>query len=36
YDQAAHVHQLMGDGQLPEGNVAVLVGAPQKGLTGLE
>jgi crotonyl-CoA carboxylase/reductase len=36
YDQAAHVHQLMGDGQLPEGNVAVLVGATRKGLTGLE
>jgi crotonyl-CoA carboxylase/reductase len=36
YDQAAHVHQLMGDGQLPEGNVAVLVGSPREGLTGSE
>ena len=24
YDQTGHVHQLMGDGKLPEGNVAVL------------
>ncbi len=32
YDQTGHVHQLMGDGQLPEGNVAVLVGAPTNGL----
>ena len=36
YDQAGHVHQLMGDGRLPEGNVAVLVGAPRTGLTGLQ
>jgi crotonyl-CoA carboxylase/reductase len=33
YDEAAHVHQLMGDGQLPEGNVAVLISAPEPGLT---
>ena len=35
YDEAGHVHQLMGDGQLPEGNVAVLINAPRPGLTGL-
>jgi crotonyl-CoA carboxylase/reductase len=35
YDQAGYVHQLMGDGKLPEGNVAVLVGAPREGLTQL-
>ena len=29
------MHQLMGDGKLPEGNVAVLVQAPQPGLTDL-
>ena len=28
YDEAALAHQLMADGQLPEGNVAVLVNAP--------
>jgi len=27
YDEAALAHQLMADGQLPEGNVAVLVNA---------
>jgi crotonyl-CoA carboxylase/reductase len=32
YDEAGHVHQLMGDGQLPEGNVAVLINAPGPGL----
>ena len=32
YEQTGHVHQLMGDGSLPEGNVAVLVGAPTEGL----
>ena len=36
YDQAGYVHQLMGDGKLPEGNVAVLVGAARQGLTGRE
>jgi crotonyl-CoA carboxylase/reductase len=35
YDEAAQVHQLMADGQLPEGNVAVLVSAPRPGLTDL-
>jgi crotonyl-CoA carboxylase/reductase len=35
YDEAGHVHQLMGDGALPEGNVAVLIDAPQPGLTDL-
>jgi crotonyl-CoA carboxylase/reductase len=35
YDEAGHVHQLMGDGALPEGNVAVLVNAPEPGLTDL-
>jgi crotonyl-CoA carboxylase/reductase len=32
YDQSGHVHQLMGDGQLPEGNVSVVINAPQEGL----
>ena len=35
YGQAGEVHQLMGDGKLPEGNVAVLVDAPAEGLTDL-
>jgi hypothetical protein len=35
YDQVGHVHQLMGDGKLPEGNVAVLVQAGTSGLKGL-
>jgi hypothetical protein len=35
YEQVGHVHQLMGDGALPEGNVVVLVQAPKPGLTGL-
>ncbi|HYF10734.1 MAG TPA: crotonyl-CoA carboxylase/reductase [Actinomycetota bacterium] len=35
YGEAGHVHQLMGDGRLPEGNVAVLINAPRPGLTGL-
>jgi crotonyl-CoA carboxylase/reductase len=35
YGESGHVHQLMGEGQLPEGNVAVLINAPQRGLTGL-
>jgi crotonyl-CoA carboxylase/reductase len=35
YEEAGHVHQLMGDGSLPEGNVAVLINAPRAGLTGL-
>jgi crotonyl-CoA carboxylase/reductase len=36
YDQTGEVHQLMGDGNLPEGNVAVLVDAPREGLKDLE
>jgi crotonyl-CoA carboxylase/reductase len=35
YEDAGHVHQLMGDGSLPEGNVAVLVNAPEPGLKDL-
>ena len=35
YDEAGHVHQQMGDGALPEGNVAVLVNAPEPGLRSL-
>ncbi len=35
YGDSAHVHQLMGDGALPDGNVAVLVNAPRRGLTDL-
>lgn len=35
YDEAGAVHQMMGDGEMPEGNVAVLVNAPARGLTDL-
>jgi crotonyl-CoA carboxylase/reductase len=35
YTESGHVHQLMGDGKLPEGNVAVLINAPEAGLTDL-
>ena len=35
YDQTGEVHQLMGDGALPEGNVSVLVDAPAEGLKDL-
>jgi crotonyl-CoA carboxylase/reductase len=35
YEQSGEVHQLMGDGKLPEGNVAVLIDAPSEGLTDL-
>jgi crotonyl-CoA carboxylase/reductase len=35
YDETGQVHQLMGDGALPEGNVAVLVNAPGLGLKDL-
>ena len=35
YDEIPNVHQMMGDGALPEGNVACLVNAPAAGLTGL-
>ena len=33
YAESGRVHQLMGDGSLPEGNVAVLINAPRPGLT---
>ena len=35
YEEAGLAHQLMAEGKLPEGNVAVLVNAPEPGLTGL-
>jgi crotonyl-CoA carboxylase/reductase len=35
YDETGAVHQAMGDGELPHGNVAVLVNAPRRGVTGL-
>jgi crotonyl-CoA carboxylase/reductase len=35
YHEAGLAHQQMGEGNLPEGNVAVLVNAPGAGLTGL-
>ena len=35
YDEIPMVHQLMEDGQLPEGNVACLVNAPEPGGTSL-
>jgi crotonyl-CoA carboxylase/reductase len=35
YDEIPGVHQMMGDGALPEGNVSCLVNAPSTGLTGL-
>jgi crotonyl-CoA carboxylase/reductase len=35
YGQSGHVHQLMGEGQLPDGNVSVLINAPSEGLTDL-
>jgi crotonyl-CoA carboxylase/reductase len=35
YDETGRVHQMMGGGELPEGNVAVLVNAPARGLTEL-
>jgi crotonyl-CoA carboxylase/reductase len=35
YDQSGRVHQLMSDGALPEGNVAVLINAPEPGLRDL-
>jgi crotonyl-CoA carboxylase/reductase len=33
YEQTGEVHQLMGEGTLPEGNVAVLIDAPRAGMT---
>ena len=35
YGESGLVHQLMGDGKLPEGNVAVLINSPRAGLTDL-
>jgi crotonyl-CoA carboxylase/reductase len=35
YDEIPMVHQLMGDGQLPEGNVACLVSAAEPGRTSI-
>jgi len=35
YSETGTVHQLMGEGELPEGNVSVLVNAPREGLTDL-
>ena len=35
YGESGLVHQLMGDGKLPEGNVAVLINAPKAGLRDL-
>jgi crotonyl-CoA carboxylase/reductase len=35
YTESGLVHQLMADGKLPEGNVAVLINAPQAGLRDL-
>lgn len=35
YDEAGVAHQLMADGALPEGNVAVVVNAPGRGLKDL-
>ena len=35
FEETGHVHQLMGDGKLPEGNVAIQVNAPRLGLKDL-
>jgi crotonyl-CoA carboxylase/reductase len=35
YEESGLVHQLMGDGKLPEGNVSVLINAPERGLKAL-
>jgi crotonyl-CoA carboxylase/reductase len=35
YAESGLAHRLMGEGKLPEGNVAVLISAPERGLTGL-
>jgi crotonyl-CoA carboxylase/reductase len=35
YEDTGNVHQLMADGKLPQGNVAVLVNAPSTGWTDL-
>jgi crotonyl-CoA carboxylase/reductase len=34
YEEAGLAHQLMGEGGLPEGNVAVLINSPEPGLSG--
>lgn len=35
WDETGEVHARMGEGRLPDGNVAVLVNAPRAGMTGL-
>jgi crotonyl-CoA carboxylase/reductase len=35
YAESGLVHQLMGEGRLPQGNVAVLINAPERGRTGM-
>ncbi|MGH2660614.1 MAG: crotonyl-CoA carboxylase/reductase [Actinomycetota bacterium] len=35
YEESGHAHQLMANGKLPEGNVAVLINAPTAGLKDL-
>lgn len=35
WEETGEVHQMMDEGRLPEGNVAILVGAAETGLTGL-
>ena len=35
YSESGYAHQLMGEGKLPEGNVAVLINAPSRGLRDL-
>jgi hypothetical protein len=35
YEEIPLAHQLMGDGQLPEGNVSCLVNASEPGLKAL-
>ena len=35
YAESSLVHQLMGEGKLPNGNAAVLMNAPRRGLTDL-
>jgi crotonyl-CoA carboxylase/reductase len=35
YPESGRVHAMMGEGKLPEGNVAVLINAPTGGLTDL-
>jgi crotonyl-CoA carboxylase/reductase len=35
YAESGLAHQLLGDGKLPEGNAAVLINAPRRGLKDL-